>query len=58
MIHGLLPQCAKLSDSYPKKHVFETESGHFMMYDDNDGNETIQQRHRSGTQYIHLMVRE
>ena len=41
----------KLSDSYPKKHVFESESGHFMMYDDNDGNETIQQRHRSGTQY-------
>ena len=46
-----LPQVPKLSDSYPKKHVFETESGHFMMYDDNDGNETIQQRHRSGTQY-------
>ena len=31
-----LPQVPKLSDSYPKKHVFETESGHFMMYDDND----------------------
>jgi len=46
-----LPQVPKLSDSYPKKHVFESESGHFMMYDDNDGNETIQQRHRSGTQY-------
>ena len=46
-----LPQVPKLSDSYPKKHVFETESGHFMMYDDNEGNETIQQRHRSGTQY-------
>ena len=24
-----LPQVPKLSDSYPKKHVFETESGHF-----------------------------
>ena len=46
-----VPQVPKLSDSYPKKHVYETESGHFMMYDDNEGNETIQQRHRSGTQY-------
>tara|TARA_B100000214_G_scaffold242755_1_gene177907 strand:- start:30 stop:1961 length:1932 start_codon:yes stop_codon:yes gene_type:complete len=46
-----MPKIPKLSDSYPKKHVYETESGHIMMYDDTENNESIQQRHRSGTQY-------
>jgi len=46
-----VPQVPQLSDTYPKKHVYESESGHIMMYDDNPGNETIMQRHRSGTQY-------
>ena len=32
----------------------ETESGHIMMYDDNLGNETILQRHRTGTRYAML----
>jgi len=39
------------SDTYPKRHVYETESGHSMMYDDNTDNRTIQQRHASGTAY-------
>ena len=46
-----VPQVPQLSDTYPKKHVYESESGHIMMYDDNPGNETIMQRHMSGTQY-------
>ena len=46
-----VPQIPQLSDTYPKKHVYESESGHIMMYDDNPGNETIMQRHMSGTQY-------
>ena len=46
-----MPQVPEISDSYPHKHVFETESGHIMMYDDSFGNETIMQRHRTGTRY-------
>ena len=46
-----MPNVPDLSDTYPHKHVFETESGHVMMYDDNLGNETIMQRHRTGTRY-------
>ena len=46
-----MPNVPDLSDTYPHKHVFETESGHIMMYDDNFGNETIMQRHRTGTRY-------
>ena len=46
-----MPNVPDLSDTYPHKHVFETESGHVMMYDDNFGNETIMQRHRTGTRY-------
>ena len=40
------------SDTYPKRHVMETESGHIMMYDDNTDSRTIQQRHATGTQYM------
>ena len=40
------------SDTFPKRHVMETESGHIMMYDDNTDSRTIQQRHATGTQYM------
>ena len=35
--------------SYPYNHVYESESGHLMEYDDTTGNERIHQRHRTGT---------
>ena len=37
--------------SYPKNHVYESESGHIMEYDDTSGAERIHQRHRTGTSY-------
>ena len=46
-----MPEIPSNTGVYPKKHVYETESGHIMMYDDNEGNETIMQRHSSGTKY-------
>jgi hypothetical protein len=49
-----MPTIPTTSDTYPKKHVFETESGHVMVYDDNLGNETIMQRHTTGTRYAML----
>lgn len=49
-----MPAIPTASDTYPKKHVMETESGHIMMYDDNLGNETILQRHTTGTRYAML----
>ena len=36
---------------YPFNHVYESESGHLMEYDDTPGGERIQQMHRSGTYY-------
>ena len=36
---------------YPFNHVYETESGHIMEYDDTPGFERISQFHRSGTNY-------
>ena len=36
---------------YPYNHVYETESGHIMEYDDTPGAERIHQFHRSGTHY-------
>ena len=47
-----MPEPPKGDGTYPKRHVYETESGHTMMYDDNDDRRTIQQRHASGTQYL------
>ena len=35
--------------SYPYNHVYETESGHLVEYDDTPNNERIHTRHRSGT---------
>ncbi len=46
-----MPTPPEVSDVYPYRHVYESESGHIMMYDDTPGNETIRQRHRTGTQY-------
>ena len=37
--------------TYPFNHVYETESGHIMEYDDTPGAERIHQWHRSGTHY-------
>jgi len=36
---------------YPYNHVFESESGHIMEYDDTANNERIFQSHRTGTSY-------
>ena len=36
---------------YPYNHVYESESGHLMEYDDTSGNERIYQSHRTGTSY-------
>ena len=46
-----MPTPPEVSEVYPYRHVYESESGHIMMYDDTPGNETIRQRHRTGTQY-------
>ena len=46
-----MPGPPEVSDTYPKRHVYETESGHIMLYDDNDDQRTIQQIHATGTQY-------
>ncbi len=37
--------------TYPFNHVFESESGHIMEYDDSLDNERIFQSHRTGTSY-------
>ena len=37
--------------TYPFNHVYESESGHIMEYDDTPGAERIHQFHRSGTHY-------
>ena len=36
---------------YPFNHVYESESGHIIEYDDTSGSERIHQRHRTGTSY-------
>ena len=36
---------------YPYNHVYESESGHLMEYDDTNGHERIHQRHKTGTSY-------
>jgi len=47
-----MPDPPAVSGTYPHRHVYETESGHIMMYDDNENSRTIQQRHATGTQYM------
>ena len=34
---------------YPSNHVFETESGHYIEFDDTEGNERIHLYHKMGT---------
>jgi len=46
-----MPTMPDVSDSYPKRHVYETESGHIKVYDDNENNRLIMERHASGTRY-------
>ena len=46
-----MPTMPDVSDSYPKRHVYETESGHVKVYDDNENNRLIMERHASGTRY-------
>ena len=37
------------SAMYPTNHVFETESGHYVEFDDTEGNERIHLYHKMGT---------
>jgi hypothetical protein len=37
------------SAKYPSNHVFETESGHYVEFDDTEGNERIHLYHKMGT---------
>lgn len=37
------------SAKYPTNHVFETESGHYVEFDDTEGNERIHLYHKMGT---------
>ena len=37
--------------TYPKNHVFESESGHIKEFDDTDASERIHEYHKSGTFY-------
>ena len=37
--------------TYPKNHVFESESGHIKEFDDTDTSERIHEYHKSGTFY-------
>ena len=37
---------------YPFNHVYESESGHIVEFDDTDGAERIQEKHKTGTGYF------
>jgi len=39
------------NSTYPKNHVYVTESGHVKEYDDTTNAERIRERHKSGTYY-------
>ena len=39
------------SATYPYNHVYESESGHIVEFDDTPNNERIHERHRTGTSY-------
>lgn len=43
------PQGTTLTRQYPYNHVYETESGHIMEFDDTNGGERIKIAHRLGT---------
>ena len=43
------PASTQSSAKYPTNHVFETESGHYIEFDDTTGNERIHLFHKMGT---------
>ena len=43
------PASTQSSAKYPTNHVFETESGHYVEFDDTEGNERIHLYHKMGT---------
>jgi hypothetical protein len=43
------PATTQESAKYPSNHVFETESGHYVEFDDTTGNERIHLFHKKGT---------
>ena len=43
------PASTQSSAKYPTNHVFETESGHYVEFDDTAGNELIHLYHKVGT---------
>jgi hypothetical protein len=43
------PSSTQSSAKYPSNHVFETESGHYVEFDDTEGNERIHLYHKMGT---------
>ena len=43
------PATTQSSAKYPTNHVFETESGHYVEFDDTAGNERIHLFHKKGT---------
>ena len=43
------PATTQANAKYPTNHVFETESGHYVEFDDTEGNERIHLYHKMGT---------
>ena len=43
------PATTQSSAKYPTNHVFETETGHYVEFDDTEGNERIHLYHKKGT---------
>ena len=43
------PATTQTSAKYPTNHVFETETGHYVEFDDTEGNERIHLYHKKGT---------
>ena len=43
------PKSTQENAMYPTNHVFETESGHYVEFDDTEGNERIHLFHKMGT---------
>ena len=43
------PASTQSSAKYPTNHVFETESGHYIEFDDTEGNNRIHLFHKKGT---------
>jgi hypothetical protein len=43
------PASTQANAKYPTNHVFETEAGHYVEFDDTEGNERIHLYHKMGT---------